>query len=285
MGWTNYHGHCNYCDGNGQIEAYIQQAIKYKMKAIGISSHAPVPFECFWTMKANELGNYLNEIAKLKFKYQSEINVLTGLEIDYIPHITGPDADFLKSINLDYKIGSIHFVDHFDNGTPWAVDGSFYDFKDGLDKIFKGDVKALVQRFFQLSREMIRTQHFDIIGHFDKIKMHNVTAPQFDENDDWYLKEIDDTLNCIAQKNIIVEINTKSYERNGLLFPGVEIFPLLLEKGIPVTINSDAHYPEKLEVGYAFVAEALSAVGFKVLKEWVNGAWCDVEFNKQGLLW
>ncbi|WP_430931297.1 histidinol-phosphatase [Saccharicrinis sp. 156] len=285
MSWTNYHGHCKFCDGHGQIEEYIQQAIKNNMKAIGISCHAPVPFDCFWTMKPDDVDDYLQQIQELKLKYQSNIHVYTSLEIDYIPGITGPDHPILSDINLDYKIGSIHFVDKFKNGTPWPIDGSFDEFTKGLDEIYNGDIKTAVQRFFQLNREMINTQSFDIIGHFDKIKMHNVTKPLFDENADWYLREVNDTLDCIASKNIIVEINTKLYERNGLLFPGVELFPKLLEKEISVTINSDAHYPDKLEIGYEYVAGELRKAGFKTLKEFVNGNWTDVEFNKYGLLW
>ena len=285
MSWTNYHGHCNYCDGHGQIETYIQQAIKNKMSKIGISSHAPVPFDCFWTMKPEKLVIYLDEIKQLKKKYKSEIEVLTSLEVDYIPNVTGPNFEFLKGINLDYKIASIHFVGQYKNGEHWPVDGSFDEFKKGLNQVFNGNVKDLVQHFFKLSREMINTQDFDIIGHFDKIKMHNLTEVLFDENSDWYKNELEETLDCIASKNIIVEINTKSFEKNGLLFPGVSLFPIMLHKGIGVTINSDAHYPDKLELGYEFVADELYKAGYRTLKEYSAGEWIDVDFDKNGLIW
>ncbi|WP_066627358.1 histidinol-phosphatase [Labilibacter marinus] len=285
MGWTNYHGHCKYCDGHGEIETYILQAIENKMPAIGISSHAPVPFDCFWTMKQENLHQYLSDIGCLEEKYGSGIDVLTSLEIDYIPDVTGPDFPFLKDIKLDYKIGSIHFVDQFQDGEHWAIDGSFDEFKKGLDEIFNGDIKTVVQRFYHLNREMLKTQKFDIIGHFDKIKMHNATEPLFDENEEWYKQELNETLDCIKENNVIVEINTKSFERNGLLFPGVELFSIMLEKGIDITINSDAHYPEKLQVGYEYVADELIKAGYKTLKEYKNKTWVNVPFTKDGLQW
>ncbi len=286
MSWTNYHGHCKYCDGHGEIEEYIQQAIKNGMKKIGVSSHAPVPFDCFWTMKQDKLITYLNEIKNLKIKYKSEIEILTSLEIDYIPNVTGPDFSFFEDIKLDYIIGSIHFVDRFSNGKHWEMlDGGYELFIKGLDEIFGGDTNAMVKRFFRLNREMIETQNFDIIGHLDKVKSINVYEDFFNEKSEWYIKEIESTLDLIASKNVIVEINTKSFEKNGLLFPSVEFFDTMFKKGIGVTINSDAHFPDKLEVGYNYVAEELYKTGFRSLKEFNNGKWIDVPFTKKGLIW
>ncbi len=285
MIWTNYHGHCKYCDGHGEIEEYIIEAIQNKMPVIGISAHAPVPFDCFWTMKQDDLSKYFSDIEDLKAKYQGKINILTSLEVDYIPGTTGPDFPMIEALNLDYIIGSIHFVDQFENGEPWAIDGSFDEFNVGFNDIFKGDIKKVVKRFFELNREMIQTQQFEIIGHFDKIKMHNATKPLFDESDGWYLQELEDTLNVIAENNIIVEVNTKSFERNGLLFPGVSLFPKMKEKNIDVTINSDAHYPNKQICGFSYVANELFRAGYRYLKEFKDGGWKNVEFDKNGIKW
>ena len=286
MSWTNYHGHCNYCDGYGEIETYIKQAIKNKMRIIGISSHAPVPFECSWTIKKEDLSKYAREIGALKEKYKSDIEVLTSLEIDYIPGTAGPEFPILDGINLDYKIGSIHFVDKFANGDHWEMlDGGYELFVKGLDEIFDGDIERLVKRFFQLNREMVQTQAFDIIGHVDKIKSMNQIKTLFDEKSDWYQKEIEETLECIASNGVIMEINTKSFDREGLLFPGTDWFPLMFDKGIGVTINSDAHFPDKLEVGYGYAAEELYKAGYRCLKEFKDGGWIDVGFDKNGIQW
>ncbi len=285
MAWTNYHGHCNYCDGNGKIEEYILKAIEFNMPVIGISSHAPVPFDCFWTMKENLLESYDKEVEDLKESYSSKITILKSLELDYIPEIGGFNKQVLEKIDLDYRIGSIHFIDRLSNGNFWGIDGSFDEFKEGLDDIFNNDIKAAVKRFYELTRDMIKTQDFEIIGHFDKIKMHNVTEPLFDESDHWYISEVESVLELIKEKGIIVEINTKSYERNGLLFPGPEIFPLLKKFDIPITINSDAHFPDKLQSSYVEVAKMLHDAGFNELREYIEGKWCDVSFTKEGLKW
>ncbi len=285
MIWTNYHGHCNYCDGNGKIEEYIKKAIELKMPVIGISSHAPVPFDCFWTMKEENLHSYDKEVDRLIEQYSNEINILKALELDYIPEFGGFNKLVLDNINLDYRIGSIHFIDRLSNGNFWGIDGSFEEFKLGLIDIFKNDIKAAVKRFYELTKEMINSEKFEIIGHFDKIKMHNVVEPLFDESEDWYLQEVEAVIELIKQKNIIVEINTKSYEKNRLLFPGLELFPMLKKYDVPITINSDAHFPDKLQSSYVEVAELLSKAGINILKEYKDGEWCDIEFTKEGLKW
>ncbi len=285
MIWTNYHGHCNYCDGNGKIEEYVQKAIELKMPVIGISSHAPVPFDCFWTMKEDSLLSYDREVEQLKSRYSDKIRILKGLELDFIPHWGGFNKQVLENIDLDYRIGSIHFVDRLSNGDFWSIDGSFDEFKVGLKDIFKNDIKAAVKRFYELTREMIKSEQFEIIGHFDKIKMHNISEPLFNESDDWYLKEVESVIELIKQKDIIVEINTKSFARNGLLFPGSGIFSMLKKYDIPVTINSDAHFPDKLQSSYSEVADLLLDAEIIKLREYKNETWCDVNFTKEGLKW
>ncbi len=210
---------------------------------------------------------------------------LESLEVDYIPGLAGPSIVKKNELPLDYLIGSIHFVDSFKDGTPWGVDGNFDDFNEGLQKIFNGDIKLVVQRFYQLTREMINLGGFDIIGHMDKIKMHNVTKMLFNEKEEWYQQELEETLDLIAKNNIIVEINTKSFKKNGLLFPGKEYFSTLKSKGIGITINSDAHYPDDLQSDFSFVANELLNVVFSTVKEFMNGEWIDVSFHSNGLIY
>ena len=274
MKWTNYHCHSHYCDGNGTMEEYVKQAIEGGMLSIGFSSHAPVPFDCFWTMPKSKLVQYLSEIDELQKSYKAEIPIYKSLEVDYIPNLVSPDY-YKKACDLDYVIGSIHFVDAFKNGEPWAIDGSFAEFKKGLDKIFGGDIESMVKRFFSLSREMLHHNQIDIIGHLDKVKMHNVTQILFNEEADWYQNELQETLKLIKEKNVIVEINTKSYEKNGLLFPGIDLFQQLYEMDIPVMINSDSHFPHQQLLGFKDVGDFLRKIGYKYVKAFDGQKWID----------
>ncbi|MCU4158046.1 histidinol-phosphatase [Carboxylicivirga sp. A043] len=276
MGWTNYHGHCDYCDGQGKIEDYIQKAIELKMDAIGISSHAPVPFPTDWTMPAYKLEDYLKELEGLKEKYKGQINVYKALEVDYIPGLASPKHEKIVDANLDYTVGSVHYIGQMNDGTHWAVDAPADEFKKGLIETFKGDIKRAACKYYELQREMLEQATPDIIGHMDKIKMHNLTFNLFNESDKWYVDEVHKTLELVKKKGVIVEINTKAYYRDGHLFPGPEHFDKIKELDIPITINSDAHHPDKLTNAFEEVEAMLLKAGFTHFVELVDGQWCEV---------
>jgi histidinol-phosphatase (PHP family) len=107
---TNYHTHSKFCDGTGELEDYIISAINRGFDVLGFSGHAPLPFENDWTIPKSELWNYLKELTELKIKYKNRIIIKTGLEIDYIDNLSGPNNQYFKDLHLDYIIGSVHLL-------------------------------------------------------------------------------------------------------------------------------------------------------------------------------
>ncbi len=284
MSWSNYHGHCHYCDGKGTPEEYVQKAIEKRMPVLGISCHAPVPFETTWTMRGEKLPLYIEEMTLLKKQYHDKIQLLTSLEVDYIPGLAGVLHPKIVSANLDYVVGSVHYVDTFESGEHWSIDNNNTEFEKGVVEIFKNNIKNASKRYFYLQQEMCDTQAPDILGHMDKIKMQNVHKLYFNEQDSWYLQLVYDTLKLAAEKGIIVEINTKYYERFGILFPGKECFKWMKQNGIKVTINSDAHKTDALTSGFEDVAIMLIDAGYKELWEWEGGVFTPHKFSVNGIV-
>ncbi|ASB50554.1 histidinol-phosphatase [Alkalitalea saponilacus] len=285
MSWSNYHGHSFYCDGRKAPEEYIPAALEQGMKIIGFSCHAPVPFETGWTMPKDKLPQYLLDIEQLQSKNFNGLLVLKSLEVDYIPDIAGPLHPDILSAKLDYVVGSIHYVDQFPSGQHWSIDNSNEEFEQGIAEVFNGNVKSAVTRYFHLQMEMLRYQPPSIIGHMDKIRMHNVVKQHFNEDDDWYVELVRETMLMAKDKNVIVEINTKYFAKNGLLFPDHKHFKWMFENDIPVTINSDAHDPEKLTSGFSQVAKLLMEAGYTRLMEWKDGKFIPMPFNEKGIKW
>lgn len=283
MGWSNYHGHCHYCDGKGSPDEYVQKAIETKMAVLGISCHAPVPFETAWTMPEHRLSHYLDTMKDLKIRHRENIELLTSLEVDYIPGIAGPLHPRILNSELDYVIGSVHYVEAFDNGEHWSIDNNNTEFEQGVKEIFKGDIRKAVTRYFNLQQEMCATQPPHILGHMDKIKMHNGVKVHFDEQADWYKNLVYDTLKLATEKEIIVEINTKYYKRAGILFPGPEHFSWMRKNGVMITINSDAHHVDALTSGFEEVAGLLKQAGYQELWQWDGKAFAPQGFSSQGV--
>ena len=276
--WSNFHTHNHYCDGKGALKDYLKEAVKLQVKNIGFSSHAPIPFPCKWCIKREALPEYLQEIESLKPLFP-DLQIYKGLEIDFVPGVIAP-ADF--DADLDYTIGSVHFVDHF-QGTYWEIDNTVEVFRHGLSNIFQGDIRKAVTRYYELTRAMIENAPPDILGHLDKIKV-NAQHYSFEESEGWYRKEIDKTLTVIATTNTIVEVNTRGLYKgkSATTYPSPWILERVRDLEIPIIMNSDAHHPEDLTREFKPTLSLLRDIGFKHLSLLDSGIWKKMPLDDYG---
>lgn len=284
MYWSNYHSHCTFCDGRSSMEDFVRFAISKNVKKYGFSSHAPLPFHTKWTMEADNYTDYEAEFKRIKQKYINEIELYLGLEVDYIHDCSDISNSFFTGKQLDYTIGSIHYLDKLQNNEYWSIDGAFRDFNEGLQHLFKGDIQAGTRRFFEMSTLMIEKGGFDIVGHVDKITYHGMKYRHFSTEQRWYKRLMTQLLELIKSKNLILEINTKSLKDHGFTFPHHSFYPLIHEMGIPVHVNSDCHYPTNITNGFLPVYKQLYETGFRTMHQLSQGKWRAIEFNENGLL-
>ncbi|GAB2794169.1 histidinol-phosphatase [Rhabdobacter roseus] len=279
--WTNYHSHSHYCDGREAPEAQVRAARQQGVRAFGFSSHGPVPFANAWSMKPERLEGYLAETRALQQKYQGDIELYVGLEVDYVPGLCGPGT---YAHALDFTIGSVHYVDQNWEGQPWEIDGATEGFMKGLVEVHGGDIQKVLRRYYALIREMVEQDPPLIVGHLDKIKIHNLNESLYREQDDWYQAEIDHTLEVIAAAGCVLEVNTRGmYKRNLDTYPSATILKKVLARNIPVMLNADSHAPEEITARFAEAAGVLQAVGFRTLRVLLDGTWQEVPFDQKGL--
>ena len=243
----NLHSHTQFCDGNANMEDFVSAAVKSGFEDYGFSPHSPVLIDSPCNMKFSDVEIYLSEFNRLRGIYSDRINLYASMEIDYMGEGWGPSNEYFRTLHLDYRIGSVHFIP-----SPYGyidVDGRYSAFKEKMSRYFDNDIEHVVRSFYEQTMQMIEKGGFDIIGHFDKIG-HN--AGHFKENiecEDWYYKLIVRTLEAIKEHNLIVEINTKALADHKRLFPNLKYFEMLRKYEIPVLINSDAHQPELINAG------------------------------------
>ena len=276
----NFHSHCTFCDGRSHPEDFIKFAVSRRFRAYGFSSHSPLPFETFWNMSAGDMDEYINEITRLKEKYSEQIEIYLGLEIDYLDETYNASIPYFRSLPLDYRIGSIHFLSAgqqpLSEENMACIDGPFDEFTLAVEQFYQGNVRLITEDFFQSSMQMIETGGFDIVGHVDKIYQNGQCHPAFDLNASWYQKPLADLLDFIAEKGLIVEINTKNFTTQRQTFPHIDTLTSLFQRRIPVMVNSDCHYPDLVNDGRDETLALLKEIGFKATRELVKGAWQDI---------
>lgn len=276
--WSNFHTHAGYCDGKGTIVEYLETCRRVGVRHIGFTSHAPIPFPCKWCMKQESFPVYLDDIREAK-KAFPDIEVYRGLEVDFIPGVITM-SDFASK--LDFTVGSIHFVDSFE-GKYWEVDNTRDIFEEGLEKIFNNDIRKAIGAYYARTREMVLTDPPDIVGHMDKIKINSL-GTLFEEDEPWYIAEIDETLKAISETKAIVEVNTRGLykKRSETTYPSPWILDRIREMRIPITLNSDSHHPDELIKEFDSAYPILSDIGFKAISVLKNGTWTSVPLTEYG---
>ncbi len=272
---TNHHTHSLYSDGSSQPEEYITEAITKGFHILGFTEHSPLPFENSFSFRKENKDEYIALMQNLKQKYNSQIAVYSGMEMDYIPGMSENFGKIKAEYKLDYLIGSVHLVRPENNSELWFTDGPNYETYDkGLNELFAGDIKKAVTRYYHQLNEMIENQHIDIIGHFDKIKMHNRDR-FFTEDESWYVSLVSETLDLLQDRDIIVEVNTRGIykQRSETTYPGLDILKQIKSLRIPVMVNSDAHKPHELDLAFEQAYSLLKEAGIDEVVYFKGNGW------------
>ena len=264
-----------YSDGSSQPEEYITEAITKGFHILGFTEHSPLPFENSFSFRKENKDEYIALMQNLKQKYNSQIAVFSGMEMDYIPGMSENFGKTKAEYKLDYLIGSVHLVRPENNSELWFTDGPNYETYDkGLNELFAGDIKKAVTRYYHQLNEMIENQHIDIIGHFDKIKMHNRDR-FFTEDESWYVSLVSETLDLLQDRDIIVEVNTRGIykQRSETTYPGLDILKQIKSLRIPVMVNSDAHKPHELDLAFEQAYSLLKEAGIEEVVYYKGNGW------------
>ena len=271
----NLHQHSTFSDGKAEPEAYVKQALRLGFRAMGFAEHSPLPFPTPFSLKAEKAEDYVRETDRLKEKYRGQITLFRAIEFDFIPGISENLAFWRNKLQLDYAVGSVHLVKPQHGEELWFIDGperKRYD--TGLKILFGNDIKKAVKTYYHQLNRMIETQPIEIVGHIDKIKMHNA-GRYFNESEKWYRHLVRETLDLVKEKGLVVEVNTRGIykKRADSLFPDNETLRLVHDLKIPVLISSDAHQPDELNLLMDYAEKRLLETGFRAVVYLDEGNW------------
>jgi histidinol-phosphatase (PHP family) len=225
---TDYHIHTTYSDGREGPEACIAAAIKNGLSEIGFSDHiTPQDRKQKWGMDHGLLPKYVENILCLK-KQHPKIGIRLGIELDYIPGKEKLTESIINGFPFDYIIGAVHYI----GKETVEVGPQFF-----LGK----DIYLIYEKYFNLVCEAASTGFYDIMGHPDYITMQRLKP----DSDITHLYSM--MASAFEIHDVAFELNTNG--RNKPLhdfYPDRKYLPLFAEHGVPVCVNSDAHYPERI---------------------------------------
>lgn len=249
---SDYHIHtCRCGHATGEVQEYIDSALKKGLKEIGFADHAPM----YWlpmgkrdpgiAMGECDLAGYVDEIIEAALKNDT-LTVRLGIELDYIPGYEKEAISLLGDYAFDYVIGSVHFID------GWA-----FDHPDLIDEYNHRDIDQIYRNYFNLLSQAAVSGIYDIMAHPDLVKKFGY-RPQGKLTD--YYKQ---AAAAFAKGDVCVEVNTAGLRwSSGEAYPSLEFLKICREEGVPASVGSDAHSPEQVGFGFAEAKELLLAAGY-----------------------
>jgi histidinol-phosphatase (PHP family) len=229
------------------MEEMVEAAINAGFEHWGFSPHSPLAIESSCNMSVADVPKYFAEVDRLRKQYAGRIKLYASMEIDYLNGAHGPATGYFQELPLDYRIGSVHFVPSKHGYID--VDGRFESFKRKMSEHFDNDIRYVVDAFYNQSLAMVESGGFDIIGHFDKIGYNASLFSEGIEDEPWYEAHVSRLTDAIIASGVAVEVNTKAWQDSGRMFPLERHLKRLVEAGVTIVVNSDAHYPEKVDSG------------------------------------
>jgi len=236
-----------------RAEEYVAQAGRAGVDEIGFSDHVyyfrqmQELWEIPWMLErcGDDLDDYVGAVVEAK---ERGLPVKLGLEVDYFPGIERELAAALEPYPWDYLLGSIHFVDGF------AVDQ-----EPGL--VHRVPVGEAWRRYFVSLRNAARSGLFDVLAHPDLIKIHGMRPPGEETH---YLHV--ETADAIEAAGVCIEVSAAGLHKPvGELYPDRSFLELCHERGIPITLASDAHEPANVGRDVDRAAALAREVGYETV--------------------
>ena len=111
---ANYHTHTRRCrHAIGAEREYIERAIRAGLKTLGFSDHTPQVypggFVCPVKMLPGELEGYVDTVLALKREYRNDIEILLGLEAEYLDTLWEPLLHLLEPYPIEYLLLGQHY--------------------------------------------------------------------------------------------------------------------------------------------------------------------------------
>lgn len=254
---ADLHVHTTYCGhARGTLIEMVQSAIYLDMREIGFTGHFPYPegfiepvSNCVITDKV--FPQFVSEVIGLQERYKEKIMIRLAAEVDYIPQYVTETKKMIQTYSFDYIMGSVHVIENV------QVDYSEDMLSEHLDQL--GGVDQLWEKYWQHIEELVLSEMFDIIAHFDLPKKYEISKPVRRN-----LERIDYLLNLIKDRNCVLEINTGGIDRsyNKEPYPSLDIIRMASGKKIDITLGSDAHCPAEIGRHFETAREMLRSLGW-----------------------
>jgi len=170
--------------------------------------------------------------------------VLLGLEMDWIHGREEALRGLLAPYDWDIVLGSVHYIG------AWGFDDEAF-----IDEWSRRDVAGAWGDYGALVRELAETGLVDVLAHADVPKVFGHRPA-----DETPLH--DAILAGASVHGTAVELNSNGLRRCGEIYPAMPLLERAHKAGLPITLASDAHTPERVGANFEELAAWARQAGY-----------------------
>lgn len=246
----DYHLHTDFsADSQLKLSELIPHAIRLGYDEIAVTEHLDLLPQELSVFGVPSQYKYKNLVEHLR-KQHSGLKIIWGIEVGDFQDVKDFADPLLRLMQFELVLGSVHFTgDHINVAIP----------------LKKPLTKDEIRQYYENNLRLVQTCDFDVLAHLGVYKRYYTSQP-----DEYHcLTLISDIFKVMIDKGIALELNLaclrKPYKS---LIPEPEYLELYHKLGGKlVTIGSDSHSLEHVDLMYDTALRALEAYGFEHLQK------------------
>lgn len=242
----------------GSIGELVIAALAKGIRVLTVTDHAPFYVDAQNRLLESELDRYFEDIERARRDFAGRIKILRGLEFDYMPGSIDYTERILNRYDLDFAIGSIHYVP-----LPGGEQVRVWD----LPRLSESQV---IESYFGILRDLLKCGLFDAVGHAD-VLLRGVPDSEL-------ARHFETVRPLFARHGVAFELNASGLRKTTLdlqtgrevlgtwSYPSRSLLPDLIALGTSFTVGSDAHAPADVGAGIPEIVGALVPLGLDAIR-------------------
>jgi len=224
----NCHIHSSESDGELSPREIVEMAVKKNLTHICFTDHFRFPREIRdYSNKRKHSDEYYDELRKLREEFVGKIDILIGVELDWVDGYEDWFVEELGDRDYDFILGSVHWMKN--EGRFEVVHSS-----DG-----SGDDRLFIERYFAEVRKMVEFGLIDCVAHLDIFRKRLRDNGLLNEG--WYRELVIGTLELMKEKGACLEVNCVGWRILEEQFPQRWILEEAVRLDVGLTIGNDFH--------------------------------------------
>jgi histidinol-phosphatase (PHP family) len=263
------------CYHEDWIQRYLQKGRERDIHRFGVVDHLYRFVECkayyeqFMLIDDSPLGQlqkkwldqvctcsietYVNTLRKVA---EQEEDVSIGVEADFFVGGEEQLKALLEPFDWDYVIGSVHYLD------GWGFDNPAVQ-----DRFQTMDLERLYDQHYDTVKQAIASGLFDFIAHLDNLKVFGYRPDEAK-----LLPQYREIAKALSAAGMATEINTGLLYRYPVkeMCPSPRFLQALFEHNVPITLSSDAHFPDDIGMHLDDALSLARKTGYKEIAYFKN---------------